>query len=454
MSFENVIELEQPQSESSNNLTRLENWARADIEVKKMLGLSELPNQSLTNTEWNQYEARLKSGDELAVHELMGRRLRSIYLHAERCANESPYDLATTEDYFDHIYYKCMQLVSGFGNKSSSKLEELFFRPYYSATTDSSVAIRTTANFPTKPQADVQPRSNLIREGNFVDNWQIGGVVGLDSHGVDQTVETEAIKANQNMFRKASHDPEDEIDRNLPTIEEEVVRRRDVDELYRAIDQLRGIQAFVLTHALGLKGCLPKPRPEIAALIGRTPVRVRQLETAALKDLRKLYAKEYPEVRDESYRLYPREVQSNYINPHEIIETISIDTTMRDRTRRTAETALMKYYPGDQEKIDMTSKQGRQEAVIKSLAAKILSDFAVPTTAVKYTQDDLRTDTRGKIEKENLAARTITREEYDRAIEFLISKELLEWEEPLNTWEEPTRLRKTSEEIPHGAFDD
>ncbi|MDB5164838.1 MAG: polymerase sigma factor rpoD [Candidatus Saccharibacteria bacterium] len=58
---------------------RLEAWSVQESAVKAMLGVSELPNQTITADEWAAFTQRIKAGDTSVAEEITMRRLRASY---------------------------------------------------------------------------------------------------------------------------------------------------------------------------------------------------------------------------------------------------------------------------------------------------------------------------------------------------------------------------------------
>ncbi|MGC1176663.1 MAG: sigma-70 family RNA polymerase sigma factor, partial [Candidatus Saccharimonadales bacterium] len=111
-------------SSQEHEAPRTRKWQQEEAEVKTLLGLSKLPNQTLTETEWQGFARRLATGDSSVEEELLNRRLRTLYGIAKRFAQPSDHEGLTIEDHFQHAAEGLLEGVREYNPLKHSSLRE------------------------------------------------------------------------------------------------------------------------------------------------------------------------------------------------------------------------------------------------------------------------------------------------------------------------------------------
>jgi RNA polymerase sigma factor (sigma-70 family) len=294
-----------------------------EAELKAMLGVERLPQQRIRPDEWQRYEARIASGNEAAMAELVSRRLFRAYSAAKTHAEKEDSAELTVEDYFQYaiegMYMGLDRYLNGGGSahgrdlskdissgmagnlSRKSKERGLVRIPIHKID-----AIGKLEKKRQKIASQIDPNDPGYRR-LFEDEWELAERTNMDPEQIHEldfiqhVVQYEnhlPIVAAGNMASEEEVDPTD-----TPTFRE-VGDKLQREALEKALEGLTYRERRVMELRFGLAEThVPTTLDEVGNLFNINRERVRQIEHKSIKAMREgPQAATYNEVRPKNLR--------------------------------------------------------------------------------------------------------------------------------------------------------
>lgn len=296
-------------SATSNEGKWLEAWNNADEHLRRMFGITELPDQRVTAQELRNYEARLSKGDISAKEEFMMRRLRFMMQIALR-ANEEQDSMTglTLEDHFQNTFIAFSDIIDGYIQKNQAATKPGDLRAYIvqhrslnsgNLTSKKAQATGVLIRLPAdkrehgakinrciekyREEYNVSPEITYISESTGIDPDEIKDILAIPQV-VEQFPHLDSIKDIRGV---GTADVIEEVERQL--VKEDI---RDI-----LSEHLEFRERRILELRYGLNGEQPRTLTATGAAFDIGMERVRQIENEALKKLGNL--------REAKERLHP-----------------------------------------------------------------------------------------------------------------------------------------------------
>lgn len=280
-----------PRPVSPNKGKRLEKWQTDEAELKAMLGINELPNQSMTDNRCQRFGERIAAGDEAAKEELTMRCLRFIYGTAKTFANNLGSSELTVEDYFQYAYEGFQDALEKYDPKKHPSLRSHVQLNVYRQLVRESKKRSLILEGSQLEQIDKLDKAKQAVER------KLGVAATEEAFRIALTEETglgeDEMRQIENWRRNASYgqllDAKRElinaVDRTAPSVVEVVEEGMDATYLAEAMDSLSYRERRVLELHRGLNGEAERTLEGTGRVFNITRERVRQIENQAIKKL-------------------------------------------------------------------------------------------------------------------------------------------------------------------------
>ncbi len=280
-----------PTPVSPNKGKRLEKWQTDEEELKAMLNITRLPNQSMTENKWQRYGERIATGDEAAKQELAMRCLRFIYGTAKTYANNLGSNELTIEDHFQHAYEGFQDALEKYDPKKHPSLRSHVQLCVYHQL------VRESKKRSLILEGSQLEQINKLDKAKQVVERKLGVAATEEAFRIGLMEEAglgeDEIRQIENWRRNASYeqllDAKRELinaaDRTALSVVEVVEEGMDATYLAEAMDSLSYRERRILELHRGLNGEAEHTFDKAGRVFNITRERVRQIENQAIKKL-------------------------------------------------------------------------------------------------------------------------------------------------------------------------
>jgi RNA polymerase sigma factor (sigma-70 family) len=268
---------------------RLDKWAVEEAEVKAMLGIDELPPQTISSNEWEHYSERIASGDKEAVLELVTRHLRFAYSKATYWAERLDTKKLTIEDLFQNAIVCVHEGIKGYDPSKSTTLKHRIVWSNMSMPRyiQDEGPIRLPNDIREKFNALQQAKKKIIKNiGDAALDIDISDTVLSEVSDMDPATLAKLRQIRETMDYdsllpiEAAHQVVDSSD-----MTEEVSLNVQKEHLKETLEYLSPRERRVLELIYGLGSEGPRTTREVGQEFGVAPSRVTQVLNQAFKKL-------------------------------------------------------------------------------------------------------------------------------------------------------------------------
>jgi RNA polymerase primary sigma factor len=261
-------------------------------ELKLMLNVAELPDQQITDDEWQLYSKRLGGGDLAAKDELIPRLYRRAYSRAKWYSDKvEPEDLSI-EDHFQNALEGAFEAIDKYIVDPSSDLyQDICFRMWVSIArhANASRLVIFSRRFMERIQLIERARDEIADQKGIADAKDV-----LTDHVAMKTeLSKKEIEAKELIYNAFSHSQLvsgidlDQIPTDDNLVIEGLASEAQIESLYEAMNLLSEKERTVLELRFGFSD-EPLTQVQIGRMFNVTRERARQIEKYALKKLREL----------------------------------------------------------------------------------------------------------------------------------------------------------------------